>query len=59
MKTFDSLKALVLEAEKDALKFFGKGNKTAGTRLRLAMQQVKALAQQIRIEVSENKKKSK
>ena len=59
MKTFDSLKALVLGAEEDAVKFFGRGNKAAGTRLRLAMQQAKALAQQIRIEVSENKKKSR
>ncbi|NII83119.1 histone H1 [Pedobacter sp. SG908] len=57
MKTFDSLKALVLGAEEDALKFFGKGNKTAGTRLRIAMQQAKILAQQIRVEVSAKKNK--
>lgn len=57
MKTFESLKALVLGAEEDALKFYAKGNKTAGTRLRIAMQQVKGLAQQIRVEVSEKKKK--
>jgi len=57
MKTFDSLKAVVLGAEEDALKFFAKGNRAAGTRLRIAMQRVKGLAQQIRLEVSEKKSK--
>ena len=57
MKTFDSLKALVLGAEEDALKFYTKGNRMARTRLRIAMQQVKGLAQQIRVEVSAKKKK--
>lgn len=57
MKTFDLLKAVVLGTEEDAEKFFIKGNKTAGTRLRLAMQQVKILSQQLRVEVSAGKKK--
>ncbi|MBB6240469.1 hypothetical protein HDC90_005146 [Pedobacter sp. AK013] len=57
MKTFGSLKALVLGAEEDAEKFFTKGNRAAGTRLRIAMQQAKLLSQQIRVEVSEGKKK--
>lgn len=57
MKTFFSLKAVVLGAEEDALKFFAKGNKSAGTRLRIAMQQAKLLGQQIRVEVSTKKKK--
>ncbi|RBQ06848.1 histone H1 [Pedobacter miscanthi] len=57
MKTFDSLKGLVLGAEEDALKFFEKGNQAAGTRLRLAMQKAKLLAQSLRVEVSESKKK--
>ncbi|QIL42382.1 histone H1 [Pedobacter sp. HDW13] len=57
MKNFDSLKAVVLGAEEDALKFFAKGNGAAGRRLRIAMQQVKLLGQQIRVEVSEKKKK--
>jgi len=57
MKTFDSLKAVVLAAEEDSENFFIKGNKTAGTRLRLAMQQVKILSQQLRVEVSAGKKK--
>jgi len=58
MKTFVSLKAVVLGAEEDALKFFAKGNNAAGTRVRIAMQKVKELAQQIRVEVSEKKKKA-
>ena len=57
MKTFNSLKALVLGAEEDAAKFFNKENGAAGTRLRLAMQQAKQLSQQIRVEVSEGKRK--
>ncbi|KIA96193.1 histone H1 [Pedobacter kyungheensis] len=56
METFDSLKKVVLGAEVDARKFFGKGNKAAGTRLRLALQEAKAISQQIRLEVSEKKK---
>ncbi|MNI52106.1 hypothetical protein D3C87_607540 [compost metagenome] len=57
METFDSLKKVVLGAEVDARKFFGKGNKAAGVRLRLAMQKAKVLAQDVRVEVSTRKKK--
>jgi hypothetical protein len=57
MKTFDSLKGLILGAEEDARKFFEKGNQAAGTRLRLVMQKAKSLAQSLRVEVSERKKK--
>ncbi|SER90605.1 histone H1 [Pedobacter rhizosphaerae] len=57
MKTFELLKGLVLGAEEDARKFFEKGNQAAGVRLRLAMQKAKGLAQGVRVEVSEKKKK--
>lgn len=51
MKAFESLRSLIESAERDAQKFYLKGNQTAGTRLRNAMQQGKVLAQQIRAEV--------
>jgi len=51
MKTFESLKSLLYSAEKDAQKFYLRGNKAAGIRLRNAMQQSKMLAQSIRAEV--------
>lgn len=55
MENFKALKELVLSLEKDANAFFTKGNKTAGTRLRIALQKSKSLAQDIRNEVSAKK----
>jgi hypothetical protein len=34
---------------------FSNGNKSAGTRLRKAMQEIKALAQEVRVEVQQEK----
>ncbi|MEJ2901653.1 histone H1 [Pedobacter panaciterrae] len=59
MKSFESLKAIIQGAEKDALKFYLKGNKAAGTRLRNAMQQSKLLAQDVRKSVLAAKSKKK
>jgi hypothetical protein len=56
METFLELKNLILSLEKDANKFFEKDNSSAGTRLRKGMQEVKSLAQALRVNVSENKK---
>ena len=36
-------------------KFFDNGNNAAGTRIRRAMQEVKTLAQELRVEVQETK----
>jgi hypothetical protein len=55
MKKFEELKALVATAEKDAAAFYEKNNKAAGTRLRGALQSAKALAQDIRNEVTAKK----
>jgi hypothetical protein len=55
MKNFNELKSLIAAAEDDANKFFEKGNASAGTRLRIAMQNIKTTAQAVRIEVSEAK----
>lgn len=55
MEKFNEIKALIEAAEKDADAFFLKGNKSAGTRLRGAMQTLKNLAQEVRTEVQEIK----
>ncbi|ACY48798.1 histone H1 [Rhodothermus marinus] len=56
MSRFDQLRDLVLGLEQDFKKFYEKGNKAAGTRIRKAMQELKKLAQEIRVEVQEKKK---
>jgi hypothetical protein len=52
---FDELKTLVLSLEDDFAKFYQKGNKAAGTRVRKGMQDLKNLAQDIRVEVQNTK----
>ena len=56
MEKFQELKTLVESLTEDATKFTEKGNKSAGTRLRQGMQELKKLAQEIRVEVSSAKK---
>ena len=56
MKTYNEIVALLEAAREDVDKFFVKGNKSAGTRVRKHMQDLKALAQQLRTEVQDNKK---
>ena len=56
MKNFETLKALVANLEEDAVKFYEKNNKAAGTRVRKGCQDIKNLCQTMRIEVSELKK---
>lgn len=51
MDKFTEIKGLIFELEADFEKFYDKGNKAAGTRIRKGMQDVKALAQEIRTEV--------
>jgi len=55
MKRFDQVRDLIMELESDFEKFYDKGNQAAGTRVRKGMQEIKNLAQEIRIEV-QNKK---
>ena len=52
---FDELKTLMTELEDDFSKFYEKGNKAAGTRVRKGMQDLKDLAQSIRVEVQNAK----
>lgn len=55
MERFAQVKDLLNSVEGDFDKFYEKDNKAAGTRVRKAMQDLKNLAQEIRIEV-QNKK---
>jgi hypothetical protein len=59
MEKFNEIKALLETAEKDVDAFFSKGNKSAGTRVRNAMQQLKQLAQEVRANVQEIKNADK
>jgi hypothetical protein len=55
MQKFHLLRDLVLGLEDDFEKFFVKGNKAAGTRIRKGMQDLKGLAQEIRQDVQNHK----
>lgn len=55
MSRYDDLKNLVDSMADDLDKFYAKGNKTAGTRARKALQDLKNLAQEVRLEI-QNKK---
>ena len=53
---FDDLQNAVNDCQTDVTKFV-EGNNSAGTRVRKAMQAVKALAQEVRVEVQDQKNK--
>ena len=53
---FDDLQDIVNDCQTDLTKFVD-GNNSAGTRVRKAMQTIKSLAQEVRIEVQEQKNK--
>ena len=55
MDKFNKLKELMASLEEDAIKFYDKGNKAAGTRVRNGMQSIKMMAQDIRKEVQDKK----
>ena len=52
--TFDELQDAINDCQSDVTKFI-EGNNSAGTRVRKAMQVVKQLAQDIRVEVQDQK----
>jgi len=54
--TFDELQDAINDCQSDVTKFI-EGNNSAGTRIRKVMQAVKSLAQDIRIEVQDQKNK--
>ena len=51
----ETLITLLEETRDDHDKFFTSGNNAAGTRVRKAMQEVKTIAQELRVEVQESK----
>ena len=51
MKRFEQIRDLVASLDGDFEKFYDKKNQAAGTRVRKGMQDLKNLAQEIRIEV--------
>ena len=56
MENFNELKALVANMEEDVTKFYDKDNKAAGVRVRKTLQEIKGLAQTMRVEVSDKNK---
>ena len=52
MEAFDRLKQAVAAVEEDLAKVEG-GNKAAGTRVRKAMQDIKKIAQEVRVKILE------
>ncbi len=55
MSRLEQVKSLMNELESDMVKFYDKGNKAAGTRARKQLQELKKLAQEIRVEIQEMK----
>lgn len=55
MAKLSKLTALVEQANVEGDKFYGKNNKSAGTRLRKVLQEIKVLATDIRKDVTEKK----
>ena len=52
--TFDELQNAINDCQADVTKFV-EGNNSAGTRVRKAMQSIKSLAQEVRVEVQDQK----
>lgn len=59
MDKFNELKGIVDALEADFGKFYNDNNNAAGTRVRKGMQDLKTLAQNIRLEVQDIKNKAK
>ena len=55
MNRFEQLKDMVMGMEDDFSKFYDKKNQAAGTRVRKGRQDMKNLAQEIRVEVQNMK----
>lgn len=55
MSRYDELKNLVESMEDDLNKFYNKANKAAGTRARKGLQELKNLAQEVRMDIQNSK----
>ncbi|NGP75772.1 histone H1 [Balneolaceae bacterium YR4-1] len=58
MSRFDDIKNVIEGVEEDMAKFYEKGNKAAGTRARKGLQELRKLAQEVRLEIQDIKNKS-
>ena len=58
MENYEKLVALVESMRENIDKFFVKGNKSAGTRVRTQCQDLKKLAQELRLDVQNSKKET-
>tara|TARA_Y100000389_G_C17463096_1_gene523292 strand:- start:3011 stop:3193 length:183 start_codon:yes stop_codon:yes gene_type:complete len=56
MNRLEELKQLVSTFEEDYTKFVEKGNKTAATRARKTLQDIRNLSKDVRVEINEAKK---
>ena len=57
MGRYQEVEDLITQLKEDFSKFYDKENQAAGTRIRKGMQDLKKLAQEIRLEVQETKNK--
>lgn len=57
MSRFDDIKNVIEGVEEDMSKFYEKGNKAAGTRARKGLQELRKLAQEVRLEIQDIKNK--
>jgi len=57
MESLNEIQKVLDSVQEDVTKFYEKGNKAAGTRVRKAMQQIKSLAQDVRVDISDTNKK--
>lgn len=55
MELIEKLESVLAKARVEAESFYNKGNKSAGTRLRKDMQELKTIAQEVRNNVTETK----
>jgi hypothetical protein len=55
MESYEKIVQLIESMKENVDKFFSKGNKSAGTRVRTQCQDLKKLAQELRIEVQNAK----
>ena len=59
MNLLEQIRELVAATEEDHEKFYEKGNAAAGTRVRKNMQELKSLAQELRLDVQKTKNSDK
>lgn len=55
MEKYEELKQVIMECEDDFTKLYEKGVKAASARIRKAMQEVKRIAQEIRVDAQATK----